>query len=134
MDVARFVKSNLKLLILLLSIIQSILISYICFIGSGNLTKTDFLQLVPAVALAIWLTPWLYAGFLSLRFTSTELVKMTEADENEMMISQDELKEEIKLSRRKIFIFSLFALGFVFAEFAYICQYVYNTPISRLII
>tara|TARA_Y100001960_G_C14772881_1_gene881223 strand:+ start:2705 stop:3109 length:405 start_codon:yes stop_codon:yes gene_type:complete len=132
MDVARFVKSNLKLLILLLSIIQSILISYICFIGSGNLTKTDFLQLVPAVALAIWITPWLYAGFLRLRFSSAELVKMTVADETSMMISPEELKDEIRTSKRKQIIFSIFALGFVFAEFTYICKYVFNTPISSL--
>lgn len=132
MEVYRFIKSNIKLLILSLSIIQAILISYICFLSSNSLTLIDFIQLIPAVTLAIWVLPFQYSRSLRLKFSFTELKKMLKVEMESLMISEEELKAELKSAKLKLISAHSFTSFFLFAEFAYICRYVYNSPIKVL--
>lgn len=123
MEVARFFKSNLKLFIFILSITQSVLISYLCFVLI-SLTLKDFIQLIPAVTLAIWILPCVYSSYLRLSFSFNELKIMLKAEESCLMITERQLDKEIKSAKFKLGYFYMFTSLFIFAEAAYIYKIV----------
>lgn len=134
MEVYRFIKSNIKSLILSLSIIQAISISYICFLSNDNLTLIDFFQLIPAVTLAIWILPFQYSYFLRLKFSFWGLKKILISDDDSTVVSKEEIEEELKSVKLKFVYFYSFLGCFAVAEFVYILKIVLDSSIKTIFI